>query len=89
MNRRKQLKRLFDQLCGELELNNFNENFDYNKKSLKLDFNSVYGGYIINTITGNGSTGEGFYIFSSRMELKEIIALIQGIIHGLNSKKYD
>ena len=87
MNRKKQLKSLFSQLCMELELNNFNENADYNKKSLILDFNSVYGGYRIDTIKGDGSTGEGFYIFCSRFQLGEMISFIQGNIHGLQTRK--
>jgi hypothetical protein len=78
-----QLKSLFSQLCMELELNNFNENPDYNKKSLKLDFNSVYGGYRIDTIKGDGSTGEDFFFFSSRFSRKEMISYIQGLIGGI------
>ncbi len=87
MNRQKQLKSLFSQLCMELDLNNFNKNPDYTKKSLKLDFNSVYGGYRIDTIKGDGTTGEGFFIFSSRFSLGEMISCVQGILFGLTYKK--
>lgn len=81
----KQLKSLFSQLCMELKINNFNENPIYTKRSLKLDFNSVYGGYRIDYV--NKDTSESFYIFSSRFIRKEMIALIQGLLHGLTTKK--
>ena len=83
MNEKKRLMSIFGCLCYDLNLNNFNENANYNLKSLKMDFNSIYGGYRIDTIKGDGSTGEDFFIFSSRFKLKEMISMIQGILHGI------
>lgn len=87
MNEKKRLMSLYSQLCMELGLNNFNENPNYNLKSLKMDYNSVYGGYRIDTLEGDGHTGEGFFLYSSRYILKEMIPLVQGILHGLSLQK--
>ena len=87
MNRQKQMRSLFSQLCMELDVNNMNEKHDYNREGLKMDYNSTYGGYRIDTIKGDGGTGEGHYIFSSRFSLGEMIALLQGLLHGLNTRK--
>ena len=84
MNRKKQLSSLFSQLCMTLEVNNMNDNHDYNKKGLIMNFNSVYGGYRIDTISGDGGTGEGHFCFSSRFSLGEMISFVQGALHGLD-----
>lgn len=81
----KQLKSLFNCLCMELKINNFNDNPIYTCKSLKLDHNSIYGGYRLDYV--NPDTSESFFIFSSRFTPKEMTALIQGLLYGLNLKK--
>lgn len=88
MNEKQRMFSLFNQLCMELGLNNFNENPSYNVKSLKMDFNSIYGGYRINTLGGNGGTGESFFHYSDRMPLQMMIKSIQGIFKGLELQKY-
>ena len=86
MTQKKRIQSLFNQLCLEMGLNNFNENPDYNKKSLYMDFNSIYGGYRIDTIKGDGSTGQGDLVYSSRFSNKEMASFIQGILFGLTHK---
>ena len=90
MQRKKQLFSLFSQLCDTLGYNNLSDNSKYRApsryaKGLKLDFNSVYGGYSIRIV--NENTSEDFFCYSSRTELKETISFIQGVFKGLELNK--
>lgn len=85
MNRRKQLKSLFSQLCMELEINNMNEKSTHEVESLKMDFNSIYGGYRIDIVHTN--TSESFFQFSSRFTLAEMISYVQGLLYGIELEK--
>ena len=80
-----QLKSLFSQLCLHLEINNFNENHTYSVESLKLDFNSLYGGYRIDRVHTN--TSVSFFFYSNRFSKKEMVAFIQGLLVGLDKCK--
>lgn len=80
MTKNKQIKSLFNQLCLDRGLNNHSETPDYNKAGLVMDYNSVYGGYRIETIKGDGGSGQGFFAFSSRFSAKEMTAFLQGLL---------
>ena len=90
MQNKKQLLSLFSQLCYTLGYNNLSEKSTYKapfkfKKGLKLDFNSIYGGYNIRIV--NENTSEDFFCYSNRVSQKEIISFIQGVFKGLELKK--
>lgn len=87
MRKTNQLTSLFSQLCIRVKLNNFNENHTYSVESLKLDFNSAYGGYRIDRV--HTSTAESFFFYSSRFTRKEMIAFIQGLLIGLDASTDD
>ena len=76
-----QLNSLFNQFCNINELPNYGElKTTKGIKSLKLDFNSVYGGYRIDIV--NEDTSEGFYNSSARVQKKIMVAYLQGFIDG-------
>jgi hypothetical protein len=77
-----QLNSLFNQLCLTLNIPNYNDIKDYSKKSLKLDYNAIYGGYRIDVVLTN--TAEDFFSYSNRFSKKEMIAYIQGLLEGIN-----
>ena len=82
----KQLKSLFSQLCLWVNLPNYNEiKPTRGIKCLKLDFDSIYGGYRIDIV--HEDTSESFFHFSSRFSQKEMAAHIQGLIHGMAIKQ--
>ena len=82
----KKVNNLFDKLCSELKVENYNElkSSKVEKRALKLDHNSVYGGYRIDWV--NPNTSEDFFSKSERLSNKEMVVYIEGLLFGLKYK---
>ena len=79
-----ELKLLFNRLCEAINLpNGFEIKDGKGKKYLKLDHNSIYGGYRINIV--HESTGESFYDISERLSSREMTIYIRGLLKGLEN----
>lgn len=78
----KQLKSLFSQLCYTLDMQESKE-----KDYLILDHNSIYGGYVIMIVHPTKHYSQSHFIFSSRMSSKEMVAMIQGMLHAYTTSK--
>jgi hypothetical protein len=61
---------LFNELKRELK-----------RDDLKMDFNSIYGGYRIDIV--NKDTSENFFYLNNRISKKEMISHLQGILYGI------
>lgn len=68
------LKQVFNQL--EEAVNPTLKNCEY----IKLDFNSIYGGYRLDIVEPNNGHAERFFHLSSRVSNKEMIAFIEGYL---------
>lgn len=80
----KQLEKLFSQLCIALNMQNHNEKGnDGVNDSLLLDYDSIYGGYIIDIVHPN--TSQTAFIFSNRKKYNEMVSLIQGLLYAYNN----
>lgn len=58
---------------------------EYSNEYLKLDHNSIYGGYRLDIVNKNSS--ESFFSFSSRFSNKEMASYLQGLIQGYSLGK--
>jgi len=77
-----EIKLLFSQLCKELKMLNANElKSTKGLKCLKMDYNSIYGGYRIDIV--HESTGESFFSSGSRYNKREMVAHLRGLLKGL------
>lgn len=83
----KQLKSLFSQLAMTLDMEEGRTMGTEFKDYLKLDHNSVYGGYVLMVVHPKAHHSESFFIFSNRMSCKEMTRLIQGYLTGYTKAK--
>lgn len=75
------INELFDKFCKINNMPNYNTLSNTKGiKCLKLDFNSIYGGYRINLV--NEDTSESFWNSSARVQKKIMVAYLQGFIEG-------
>ena len=88
MNKQKRIKSLFEQFAMTIDVPTISawdkETKTYNHKFLKLDFNSVYGGYRLDWV--NEDTSESFFYFSNRFSNSEMSSFLQGLIIGYELK---
>lgn len=80
----KEIMNLFNQLALKLNMPTSAEHIrgkGYANEFLKMDFNSIYGGYRLDVV--EKSTGERFFDGSSRMSKSEMISYLRGLLKGL------
>ena len=61
------------------------EKREYSHQFLKVDHNSVYGGYRLDWV--HIGTGESFFDSWSRMSSKEMFSYLNGLIKGIQLSK--
>ena len=79
-----EIKRLFEIFAKEVNMqteSEFIKGKGYKNDFLKIDFNSIYGGYRIDKV--HKDTSESFFSESKRMGKKEMIAYLKGLLKGL------
>jgi hypothetical protein len=86
MKNKELVKYLFADACKLLKMPTTSErgtNTYYKNEYLKLDYNSIYGGYVIRKVLKG--TGEQDFDGSTRKTLKEMISYLRGLIRGLTN----
>ena len=84
----KTTKQLFERFTEMAKLptkSEFTAGKGYKNSFLKLDYNPVYGGYIIMEVLQ--TTGENFFDSSNRLKNSEMQAYIRGLIQGYKMAK--
>ena len=84
----KEIKNLFELLASELGIptdSEYVKGKGYKNEFLKLDFNSIYGGYRLDIVQKN--TGGRFFTISERLGKKEMAEYLRGFIDGLRYNK--